>query len=399
MQELCALYVGDLHSSVTEANLISLFSRFDGFRSAFLCRHWITRTSLCYGYVNFDTLERAIMAMKAINYEVLNGQRIRVMLAAEARSWKDGIGNVFVKNLEAAIDSLKLHDTFSRYGRIISCKVALTPQGTSEGYGYVQFQSPESADTAIREANGSIIQSNPICVEKFIKKSERSSSEPTFTFNNLYVKNLDSSVTTEMLRGSFSEFGKITSLVIQRDINGISKGYGFVCFENPDDAKRAMEALNGTTFGSKTLYVARAQKKAERQRFLRSQYEERRKETKGLNLYVKNIVSKVNEEHLRNVLGQCGRITSIKIMRDDKGISRGFGFVCFSTREEANNAIHRLRGILFHGKSLYVSIARSKEERAAYLQTLRTTIMPSLPWGLPPTPFPIHPPLLPYGVN
>lgn len=63
------------------------------------------------------------------------------------------------------------------------------------------------------------------------------------------------------------------------------------------------------------------------------------------NLYVKNINVGVTEEELRKHFSQCGTITSAKLMKDEKGKSKGFGFVCFSTPEEAIDAVKT-----FHGK-------------------------------------------------
>lgn len=52
----------------------------------------------------------------------------------------------------------------------------------------------------------------------------------------------------------------------------------------------------------------------------------------------------MTEDELREHFSQCGTITSAKLMRDEKGISRGFGFVCFSTPEEAYKAVNTLHG-------------------------------------------------------
>lgn len=64
----------------------------------------------------------------------------------------------------------------------------------------------------------------------------------------------------------------------------------------------------------------------------------------GSNIYVKNIDDDVTDDDLREHFSQCGMITSAKLMRDTKGISKGFGFVCFSTPEEANKAVAILHG-------------------------------------------------------
>lgn len=52
----------------------------------------------------------------------------------------------------------------------------------------------------------------------------------------------------------------------------------------------------------------------------------------------------MTDDELREYFSQCGTITSSKLMRDEKGISRGFGFVCFSTHEEAYKAVNTLHG-------------------------------------------------------
>ena len=54
--------------------------------------------------------------------------------------------------------------------------------------------------------------------------------------------------------------------------------FGFVNFDDPSLALKAVEAMNGNEFGGKNLYCGRAQKKAERENMLRQQYEVRRLE-------------------------------------------------------------------------------------------------------------------------
>lgn len=86
-------------------------------------------------------------------------------------------------------------------------------------------------------------------VGKFVKKSDRVLLNPNAKYTNLYMKNLDPEITEDYLNEKFSEFGKIVSLVISKSENGASKGFGFVNFESPHDARRAMEAMNGSQLG------------------------------------------------------------------------------------------------------------------------------------------------------
>ncbi|XP_021289767.1 polyadenylate-binding protein 7 isoform X2 [Herrania umbratica] len=368
-----SLYVGDLHPDVSDGQLFDAFSEFKSLASVRVCRDSSTGRSLCYGYVNFISPQDAHHAIEAKNHSLLNGKMIRVMWSLrDADARKSGVGNVFVKNLSDTIDNVGLQELFRMFGNVISCKVATFEDGKSKGYGFVQFESEESANAAIEKLNGSTLGDKQIYVGKFMKKSDRVMLSPDVKYTNLYMKNLDADITEELLQDKFSGFGKIASLFVAKDENGASRGFGFVNFESPDDAKRAMEAMNGSQLGSKVLYVARAQKKAERQQILRRQFEEKRKaqimKYKASNVYVKNIDDDVTDEELKEHFSQCGTITSSKLMRDDKGISKGFGFVCFSTPEEATKAVSTFHGHMFHRKPLYVAIAQRKEDRQAHLQ-------------------------------
>jgi polyadenylate-binding protein len=95
------------------------------------------------------------------------------------------------------------------------------------------------------------------------------------------------------------------------------------------------------------LYVGRAQKKIERDAALKQKMEEVRQERiakyQGMNLYVKNLSDEVTDDQLRAEFTPYGTITSARVMQD-KGKSKGFGFVCFSSHEEATRAVTEMNG-------------------------------------------------------
>lgn len=66
----------------------------------------------------------------------------------------------------------------------------------------------------------------------------REMGETTRRFTNVYVKNFADELGKEALEKLFSKFGKITSAAVMVDSDGKSKGFGFVAFENPEDAEK-----------------------------------------------------------------------------------------------------------------------------------------------------------------
>ncbi|GAB2297647.1 hypothetical protein Dimus_031736 [Dionaea muscipula] len=102
-----------------------------------------------------------------------------------------------------------------------------------------------------------------------------------------------------------------------RDGDEKSKCFGFVNFENADVATTSVDALNG-------------------------KFEQSLKEAddkyQGANLYIKNLDDSIDDDKLRDLFFEFGKITSYKVMRDPSGISRGSCFVAFSTPEEASRA-------------------------------------------------------------
>ncbi|KAK1783956.1 hypothetical protein P4O66_004641, partial [Electrophorus voltai] len=168
----------------------------------------------------------------------------------------------------------------------------------------------------------------------------------------------------------FSKFGPTLSRRVMTDESGKSKGFGFVSFERHEDAKRAVDEMNGKKLNGKQLYVARAQKKGERQTELKRKFEQMKQDGttryQGVNLYVKNLDDSLDDERLRKEFSLFGTITSAKVMTEG-GRSKGFGFVCFSSPEEATEAMKEMNGCIVGTKPLYVALAQRKEERQAHL--------------------------------
>lgn len=74
---------------------------------------------------------------------------------------------VLLQNLAESVDSAGLEEIFKKYGNILSSKVVMADDGKSKGYGFVQFESEESANAAIEKLNGSTINDKQMYVRIF----------------------------------------------------------------------------------------------------------------------------------------------------------------------------------------------------------------------------------------
>ncbi|XP_063001661.1 polyadenylate-binding protein 1-like [Elgaria multicarinata webbii] len=387
---LASLYVGDLHPDVTEAMLYEKFSPAGPIMSIRVCRDVATRRSLGYAYINFQQPADAERALDTMNFEVIKGRPIRIMWSQRDPGLrKSGVGNIFIKNLDDSIDNKALYDTFSAFGNILSCKVVCDENG-SRGYGFVHFETHEAANRAIGIMNGMLLNDRKVFVGHFKSRREREAEygARAMEFTNVYIKNFGDDMNDERLQEIFSEFGKTLSVKVMVDNAGRSKGFGFVNFEKHQDAQKAVDDMNGKEINGRIVYVGRAQKRIERQSELKRKFEQIKQERvnryQGVNLYVKNLDDGIDDERLRKEFSPYGTITSAKVMTEG-GHSKGFGFVCFSSPEEATKAVTEMNGRIVSTKPLYVALAQRKEERKAiltnqYMQRLAT--MRALPGPL-----------------
>merc|ERR1719482_203255 len=312
-----------------------------------------------------------------MNYTMIKGRPIRIMWSHRDPSIrKSGKGNIFIKNLDKSIDNKMLYDTFCTFGNILSCKIAYDEEGRSKGYGFVHYETEEAAETAIEKVDGKMLKDKIVYVGLFKRKVEREGEDGGVSkrFTNIFVKNLEETVTEEEVRTAFTAFGEITSLALMMsdEDQSKSKGFAFINYGEPDHAKAATEEMNGKEIKGKTIFVGRAQKKSERTAELKEKFDkikqERINKYQGVNLYVKNLDENLEDDAFRKAFEEYGQITSCKVMRDDKGHGKGFGFVCYTTPEEATKAVTEMNGKILASKPIYVALAQRKEQRRAQLE-------------------------------
>jgi polyadenylate-binding protein len=385
----------------TEDVLYQIFNTVGPVASIRVCRDSVTRRSLGYAYVNFHSVADAERALDTLNFSNVKGHPCRIMWShRDPTQRRSNSSNVYVKNLDKDIDNKALHDTFCLFGNILSCKVATDPDGKSRGFGFVHFETEEAAKSAVEKLNGMKIGTKTVFVGPFQKNAERDNGTPK-AFSNVYLKHIPESWDEAKLESVLNEFGQITSFVMKTDAKG--RRFAFANYEEFDQAKACVDALHGKDMRTEEdkskelteeekekleeekeddmytyqLYCTRAQNKSERIAELKSKFTPSsatssvtsvRAPTGSNNLYIKNITETVDDEELKQMFEPFGAITSAKVMRDEKGDSRCFGFVCYANPEDAARAVTEMHLKLIGGKPLYVGIHEKKDQRLERLQ-------------------------------
>merc|ERR1719245_692224 len=151
--------------------------------------------------------------------------------------------NLIVNYLPQTMTQEEIRSLFSSIGEVESCKLIRdkVTVGQSLGYGFVNYHRADDATKAIQTLNGLRLQN------KTIKVSYARPSSEAIKGANLYVSGLPKHMTQPDLERIFSSCGNIiTSRILCDNITGLSKGVGFIRFDQRIEAERAIQKLNGT---------------------------------------------------------------------------------------------------------------------------------------------------------
>ncbi|XP_036278138.1 RNA-binding motif, single-stranded-interacting protein 1 isoform X9 [Pipistrellus kuhlii] len=141
---------------------------------------------------------------------------------------------------------------------------------------------------------------------------------------NLYIRGLPPNTTDQDLVKLCQPYGKIvsTKAILDKTTNKC-KGYGFVDFDSPAAAQKAVSALKASGVQAQMA---------------------KQQEQDPTNLYISNLPLSMDEQELENMLKPFGQVISTRILRDSSGTSRGVGFARMESTEKCEAVIGHFNG-------------------------------------------------------
>ncbi|XP_065350559.1 ELAV-like protein 3 isoform X9 [Cloeon dipterum] len=320
--------------------------------------------------------------------------------------------NLIVNYLPQTMTQEEIRSLFSSIGEVESCKLIRDKvTGQSLGYGFVNYHRPEDAEKAINTLNGLRLQN------KTIKVSYARPSSEAIKGANLYVSGLPKNMTQQDLENLFSPYGRIITsrilcdnITVRQFVGGaedklpcLSKGVGFIRFDQRVEAERAIQELNGTipkgstepitvkfannpSNNNKALPPLAAYLTPQARRFggpihhptgrfrysplagdllANSMLPGNAMNGSGWCIFVYNLAPETEENVLWQLFGPFGAVQSVKVIRDlQTNKCKGFGFVTMTNYDEAVVAIQSLNGYTLGNRVLQVSFKTNKSKTA-----------------------------------
>ncbi|KAL7626341.1 E3 ubiquitin-protein ligase pub1 [Parahypoxylon ruwenzoriense] len=191
----------------------------------------------------------------------------------------------------------------------------------------------------------------------------------------LYVGGLDPRVTEDVLRQIFETTGHVQNVKIIPDKNQKGYNYGFVEYDDPGAAERAMQTLNGRRVHQSEIRVNWAYQSNTTNK----------EDTSGhFHIFVGDLSNEVNDEVLLQAFSVFGTISEARVMWDMKtGRSRGYGFVAFRERADAEKALSSMDGEWLGSRAIRCNWANQKGQPSmAQQQAMQAMGMtPTTPYG------------------
>ncbi|KAK9468828.1 hypothetical protein V1512DRAFT_258016 [Lipomyces arxii] len=161
---------------------------------------------------------------------------------------------LYVGGLDPRVLEDMLREIFEVAGRVQSVKIIPDRNRKGYNYGFVEYDDPTSAQTAMQTLNGRHIHQSEIKINWAYQSNNSGQKEDTSQHFHIFVGDLSSEVDDDLLAKAFSTFMSMSEARVMWDLKtGRSRGYGFVSFRERTDAEKAKTQMDGEWLGSRAI--------------------------------------------------------------------------------------------------------------------------------------------------
>ena len=245
-----------------------------------------------YGYITYYSPDDAQKAIDNTNNKKIFDNIIEIKYFQKRNerlinSEEINKQKIYISNLPEKFTTENLKKLCTEYGEVKSCNIFI--DNLKKNFGIVQFSSENEAKDVMSKLDGKEIEGVKLNVKLYQTKYEHKQylennlqrlNEQNYKCN-LHIRNIPLTAKEEDLVKIFSKYGNVTSVRIEKNkiekkegedtkVELVSKGFGYLSFDNPESAQNAIDDLNGKYLPgfeswSHTLIIEKFMTKYERQ--------------------------------------------------------------------------------------------------------------------------------------
>ncbi|XP_058668065.1 nucleolin [Ammospiza caudacuta] len=301
-----------------------------------------------FGYVDFSSAEDLDKALQ-LNGKKFMGLEVKLEKAKSREAMKEDkkvrdARTLFLKNLPYRITEDAIREVFEN---AVEVRIVMNKDGSSKGMAYIEFKTEAEANKALEEKQGTEIEGRAVVIDFTGEKSQQEHQKGES--KTLIVNNLSYAATEITLQEVFK---KASSIKVPQNNQGRPKGYAFVDFATTEDAREAFNSYNNTEIEGRTIRLEFSAQKGNAN--ARGGGFGQQSKT----LFVRGLSEDTTEETLRESFE--GSISARIVTDRDTGSSKGFGFVDFSSAEDAKAAKEAMEDGEIDGNKVTLDFAKPK---------------------------------------
>ncbi|KAF7549003.1 hypothetical protein G7Z17_g6684 [Cylindrodendrum hubeiense] len=243
---------------------------------------------------------------------------------------------IIVTNLPGDVAQTKVRQYFKDYGHIKNVTALVRDNNGSSTTAMIEFTTPEEARSALLR-DGKYFEQSQLSVQ--------SGHDLT-----VYVANYPAVADEKYIRELFEDCGEILSIRWPNLQANTRRRFCYISFRNREASAKAVQKEGIVLDGQYKLlakYSDPSHKKS-RDGALAA----------GREVHVNNLDRAVSESDLRQVFSQYGKITRVNVPQTLGGSNRGFAYLDFATKDEAEKAVAEMNNIKFRRNILEVAISK-----------------------------------------